>query len=325
MRFFPPLSARLNIPSWTISAVLLGFIAVCVALIAIGWGGLLLPHARWAFVFLGSAGLLGLAYAKYIEPRMLVTTRVTLRTRLPAGLRIAVVSDLHVGPIVGDAFVRRIAERVQSLQPDLIVLPGDFLSGEESDLALLDALRHLRSPLGVFAVNGNHDTGNYDFSPGHSRADRTHELTTFLAERGIRMLHNEAVRMSFRGQAFTLAGIEEVWLERSDLAGTLRDIPAEEPLLLLSHQPDIILDPASHRAQLIVSGHMHGGQIRLPFIGSLVPLPSDLGRRFSQGIFRVTEDSTLLVSRGIGLAFPLRFLAWPEVVLIETADRNSLT
>jgi predicted MPP superfamily phosphohydrolase len=262
-----------------------------------------------------------LFYARFIEPFWISVTvhRVTFPV---AGLRIAVIGDFHVGPHKQDRFVAKAARRVNRLKPDLVLLVGDFLYDHRAQVEHLEPLRHLHARLGVFAVAGNHDSSSHHVPGGaHSTQDpdRTGDLDRFLTSLGIRFLRNTSVKVGHGDEALAIAGVDDLWMESSDLRRTLKDVNKGEPCILLSHQPDVILDPASHRADLIVSGHTHGGQMRLPWRGSLSHMPQRLSKNFDRGIFSVGKGTILAITHGIGETFvPLRLFTRPEIMVLET-------
>jgi len=273
------------------------------------------------FSLAGALFSLFLFYVRFVEPFWITVTK----TRVPfpvRGLRIAVIGDFHVGPHKKDRFVRKATARTNRLKPDLILLVGDFLFDEHADLKHLEPLRGLRAKLGVFAVTGNHDSGHHHMPRGlhyESPLDRTDDLEAYLTALGIRMLRNASVKVGHGEGAITLAGVDDLWMQSSDLRKTLKDVQKGEPCILLSHQPDVILDPASHRADLIVSGHTHGGQMRLPWWGSLSHMPQRLSKNFDRGIFSVGKGTTLAITHGIGETFvPLRLFTRPEILFLDT-------
>jgi predicted MPP superfamily phosphohydrolase len=172
----------------------------------------------WAFVRgFGStpqliAGIVSLVivmmilYGTFIEPKRIVTKRRLLPLANQHGLRIAIASDFHVGPLKAAPFVARVVERINALEPDLVLLPGDFIYDEHSDHRELAPLQRLRSKHGVFAVVGNHDTGSYmDLSHKPFRGpDRSATVAAFLEERGIAVLRNAMRTMNIRGQDIAL-------------------------------------------------------------------------------------------------------------------------
>lgn len=275
------------------------------------------------FALSGALFSVFLFYARFVEPFWIVVTRY--RVPFPvAGLRIAVIGDFHVGPHKKARFVRKAVQRANRLKPDLALLVGDFLYDEHADVEHLEPLRHLRARLGVFAVTGNHDSGSHHVPNGRHHVgprDRTDDLDRFLSSLGIRFLRNASVTVGHGDASFAVAGIDDLWMRTCDLRKALKDVEKGAPCILLSHQPDVILDPASHRADLIVSGHTHGGQMRMPWWGSLSHMPQRLNKNFDHGIFSVGQRTTLAITHGIGETFvPLRLFARPEIMVLETGN-----
>lgn len=262
-----------------------------------------------------------LALYALIEPWILTVTPVRLRLKGAEDLRIAVIGDFHVGPFKGRRWIDRIVRKTNALKPDLILLVGDFLFDGDSSPEALRGLADLDSTYGCYAVLGNHE--NRHVLSRH-RKERMHvtetPLVKVLREAHIRTLHNEhAVLKLPDGHAVAIAGIEDLWSGLDDIQAALKDVPADLPVILLSHNPDVILDPESRRADLIVSGHTHAGQIRLPFWGHLSPIPQQLQSRFVYGHYQLRHGTQLLITRGVGESgLPLRFLAAPEIMLVET-------
>ncbi|MDD4319037.1 MAG: metallophosphoesterase [Candidatus Peribacteraceae bacterium] len=278
---------------------------------------------RPARVFLRLTGFLSVlafatvAYGSFVEPQLLVTTEHAVSFPARAPLTVAVVSDIHTGPYKSAAFVERIVRRVNDVRPDLVLLVGDYLYRNATTTAALRPLAGLRPSLGTFAVLGNYDTGQV---PDGVLSART--VADDLRALGITVLRDASTIVRTSSGPVAVAGIGDLQTERADVEQALRGIPDDTPLLLLSHNPDVILDPLSKRANLIVSGHTHGGQIRLPFLGPVPPLPTHLGRKYDQGLFSVDDDTTLAVTRGAGeTTARARLFAWPEVMVLKTHAR----
>lgn len=255
------------------------------------------------------------AWALWFEPRRIVLRRRTLRlSRWPAqldGLRVAVVSDLHAGaPHVDAAKVAQIARRVNRARPDLVLLLGDYVDPDvpfATPLAPEEVARRLgalRAPLGVVAVLGNHDW----------RHDAP-RIAGALRDAGITVLENAAVAREVHGRRLWIAGLADAGTRVPSPVATLDTVPDGEPVLVLSHDPDVFPRiPA--RAALTVSGHTHAGQVALPLLRSRY-IPSRFGARFAGG--HVVEGGRhLFVSAGVGTSrFPIRLLAPPEVVILR--------
>lgn len=257
------------------------------------------------------------AWALLVEPRRLVVRRVRVASPAwPAGrppLRLALVSDLHAGgPHVDPRAVARVVERVNREEPDLVLLLGDFVDhevaggGVVAPEAIAGVLGRLRAPLGVVAVLGNNDW-SFDGE----------RVGAALEEAGVRVLENEALAVPAEAGPVWVAGVADVRMRRPDVGDALQAVPEGEPVILLTHDPDVFTD-VPDRVALTVAGHLHGGQVGIPLLRRRV-LPSAHGERFVRG--HVEEGGRhLYVTQGVGESgLPLRFLAPPEVVVLELA------
>lgn len=284
---------------------------IVLAGIVFGCGAFLAPYP-WNMV--DAVVFFGIAYSCFVEPWIIVVKKLEVGTKTEKPLTIAFVSDFHVGPYKGRTFMRRLVKKTNALKPDLILLGGDFLYNYASDPDLLDPLKELKAPLGIFGVMGNHDSGR-DVMHGRVTLtrDRTKDVEEVLKRCGVTVLHNEWRDIG----PVILAGTDDFWMESYDLGKTLAGIPEGKPLVLLTHNPDAIMDERTQRADLILSGHTHGGQVRLPLIGSVPPIPNELGRKYDRGTFSLPKETTLIVSHGVGesMARP-RLLTAPEILLV---------
>ena len=263
-------------------------------------------------VLLLLVGLLGWAF--FIEPNRLVIRHETLNIdQWPSSLtdlKIAVLSDIHVGgPFVGDDKLRTIVNQTNQLQPDLIVILGDYMSGNgwvrrrvEPDV-FAPVLKDLHAPLGVYSVLGNHDWW-YD----------GYKVRQGLEANGIKVLENEVSKVEYHGSSFWLIGLADLWTREQQIGQTLSKVPEGEPLIALTHNPDIF-PQLPRRVALLLAGHTHGGQVRLPFIGTVAQV-SQFGDRYLRG--HVIEDGHhLFITTGIGTSIvPVRFGVPPEIVLV---------
>lgn len=241
--------------------------------------------------------------------------KVTRHTRAIRGLakrlRLALLTDFHLGPYMHREQLAEWVEASNVLDPDLVVLGGDLVdrwySGDLSEL--VELLPQLRQRLGVVAVLGNHDHACYrDITP----------LRAALDAAGVRLLVNDGFWL--RDDLY-LAGIDDWKRGAPDVAKAFSGADAaasDGARVLVSHNPDVIPDLGSFLTRLpdlVLSGHTHGGQIRLPLIGPLVT-SSDYGRRFAEGW--VSEPMPAFVSRGLGVSLlPVRMLCPPELALLE--------
>lgn len=273
----------------------------------------------------GGAGLLGALFwalgvwAFLIEPATLTVRRVTVASPTWTGppLRIGLISDVHVGLGATDvARVQAIVERMNGERPDIVLLLGDYTGGKRPAGArppavraeVLDgvgALGGLRSPLGVYAVIGNHDVW-FDED----------EIAGRLRAAGIEVLVNRAVEVRRPHGTFWIGGLADVVSRHAAPSPqqTLRDVPPTAPVVMISHWPDPF-DAVPARVALTLAGHTHCGQVRLPVIGRPA-LPSPGSRRWPCGLY--DEDGRrLFVTGGTGMSVvPARFGAPPEIVVL---------
>lgn len=225
--------------------------------------------------------------------------------RLGTALEVAFLSDLHAGFYMGERELEALAERVSGLGPDLICLGGDLVDSRPAEVRLLDGfLRRLRAPLGVFAVLGNHE---------YYPARNVGEWIGFLEDRGVQVLVNRGQRVTFQGGSAWIAGVDDLTESEPDIEAALRGRRWDEPTLLLSHHPDLFIEAATHDVDLQLSGHTHGGQIRIKGWQPLVHTRFGLHR----GGFR-HNGTHLYVGRGVGVTVaPVRIDAAPEIALVR--------
>lgn len=265
---------------------------------------------------LGAGLAWGLFESQWVELRRLELALPGLPRALD-GLTVMHLSDFHLGtPSLGRRAVAKALAWAAARGPDLVVITGDLVSGPGGERQLVDGLRRLRPRHGIYAVLGNHDVAvtRDPFSGGREVAD--------LAAGGAVLLRDEAVTVNVGGVRVQLAGVEPL----AYAAGLSRPWELADPVadlrILLCHFPEVVDDLPPGAFQLVVSGHLHGGQICLPWPGGRVPL-AHRSPRYPEGVFR-TRGTTLVVSRGLGTTFvPFRFCARPEAVeLVLRAARG---
>lgn len=278
------------------------------------------------------AGLFASLWAFLVEPAFRLRVR-RWRVASPGWaappLKIAVIADIHVGePYISRARVGRIVRRANALAPDLTLILGDLVAGHRfltREVPLAEAaaeLAALSAPMGVFAVLGNHDW--WDDLAAQRRRGGPVLAGLALEANGIPVLENRAVRLGEGAGAFWLAGLgDQLALAEGggrfagvdDLPGTLAQIADDgAPAILMAHEPDIFPHVPS-RVALTLSGHTHGGQVRL--FGWSPVVPSRYGNRYAYGHVR-EAGRDLVVSGGIGCSIlPVRFGVTPEITVIE--------
>ncbi|MCC5581027.1 metallophosphoesterase [Microtetraspora sp. AC03309] len=224
-----------------------------------------------------------------------------------SGLRLAVVSDIHIGPLTGKGHAERIVRMINGLQADVVTIVGDLVDGTVAELGPLAApLRHLESRYGAYFVTGNHE---YYTSNGPQ------EWIEELNSLGVRSLRNERVEIAHAGAVLDLAGINDLNGTLSgdgpDFAKALGGRDAARPVVLLAHQPVQIRQAAGYGVDLQLSGHTHGGQMA-PF-NLAIPLQQPV----VAGLDKV-DGTQIYVTRGAGYwGPPVRVGAPPEITLIE--------
>lgn len=254
-------------------------------------------------------GVAGGAYASLWEPHQLDITRLTLALpSLPKafdGMKVVQFSDLHLGFHTGVKDVARLVQAIQQEKPDMICFTGDMVDGNtEAMRAAIQPFTELKAPLGLFSILGNHDYEDVE------------TLISLEEEAGFHVLRNTAVKLRREGAVIAVAGLDDVFWGQPDPAAAIQDLPDGMFKLLLMHEPDYADTTATYSFHLQLSGHSHGGQIRLPWIGEVITPPG--AKRYVQGLYTTGSQGMLLyVNRGIGTTqLPFRFLCKPELTVL---------
>ena len=222
------------------------------------------------------------------------------------GFRIAVVSDIHLGPLAGRAHTERIVETINEAAPDLVAIVGDLVDGTVEELgAAAEPLRDLASPEGTFFVTGNHEYF----------VDDTSSWLAELERLGVQPLRNENTAIRRGGAAFDLVGVNDVTGEERgdppDFGRALTGVDSSRPTILLAHQPAQVSEAATRGVDLQLSGHTHGGQM-WPFHHVVRLVEPSLA-----GLSRV-QDTQLYVTRGAGFwGPPVRIGAPPDITVLS--------
>jgi len=272
------------------------------------------------------------------------------------GLTILHLSDFHfkAGGWIQERKIASLRRALGEQEYDLVAVTGDLIHEVAGLPAALAFLRSLRPRLGGFSVPGNHDYCEYSmwgmFGETGSKVagalagglgDRLGQVRAFirkvlhnevvrlpvayndisalhaaLGAVGVRSLVNAAAHVQADGVDLWVAGVDDFTEGRPDLQAALAGVPAGAPLILLSHNPDVWLDPLVSRADLVLAGHTHGGQVRLPLVGAAHTQGTHLTRRRPAGWFR-RGGTRMFVTRGLGESIPLRFGAGPQAALIR--------
>jgi len=287
-------------------------------------------------------------YGSFIEPRMITVAHYQVERDALSGLspseqdrffnpqktppkptealRIAVIADWHLGPYKQAHYVQRVADHLLVLEPSVVLLPGDFIYTGADDAGYLSPLRAVTETIPIYASLGNHDFNwreqfdqrDITTIPDTYRYSQT--ITDTLESFGIRVLRDETETTEINGRNISFVGQDDWWAtERDDV----QDIPiqdASDLAILVQHNPDgAFFQTLPSDIDLVVSGHTHGGQIRLPLVGALWPIPTQIGNAVDQGWFTLDDPNQMLyVTHGIGETGPrARMFAWPEIVVFD--------
>lgn len=292
-------------------------------------------------------------YGSFVEPRMItvahyeammdeqgsITPQTQQRFFLPKrtpekdteGIRIALIADWHVGPYKQDDYIQRVVDHLKKIQPDLVVMPGDFVYTNPTQTHYLAPLSQIAAEIPVYASLGNHD---FNWREQHGQGDLNaieYDLryaerhTEILESFGVRVLRDSDEIIEINGQEIQLIGQDDWWAtERDDVTDFVKEEENNQLSILIQHNPDgAFFQDIPENIDLIVSGHTHGGQIRLPFIGALWSVPTEIGNKVDQGWFTLADPTQMLyVTHGIGETGPrARLFAWPEVVVFDISTQ----
>ena len=251
-----------------------------------------------------------LAYATKLEPHRVVAEHIPVRLRsLPSGFdgfRIALLSDFHLYPFTTIDTVQESIQIANRFKPDLVLLAGDFIYGAvDAAFDLVPLFRQFDASKGVFAVLGNHDVRK-----GPEIVSRA------LAKAGVELLRNRGVTLQLGSDSIYLAGIDSVFAGWPRPRIAFDNRKSDLTSIVLLHEPDYIEDLVERKipVDLQLSGHSHGGQVRLPIGGPLLLPP--WGQLYDRGLYQI-ENAQIYTTRGIGMVgLPVRFNCPPEVTCI---------
>lgn len=237
-----------------------------------------------------------------VEPNIITVTEIQLEDKQLAGTKIVFASDLHIKPYEKYR-LERIIKTINKQNADIVLLGGDYVNGHHKGNSLTiqeiaSGLSQLHSKHGTFAVIGNHDGWQ-------GKEEAIYELN----KAGINVLLNENKKA---GNVY-IAGVDDLQTGKPDINKALEGI--KQPTIFLTHSPDLFPN-VPESVNLTLAGHLHGGQIKFPFIGALT-MPSKYGKRYAEGL--IEEDNKIMyVSRGLGTSIlAMRFNCPPQIVIIN--------
>jgi predicted MPP superfamily phosphohydrolase len=270
------------------------------------------------------AGLM-IFYGSFMEPRWVAVTKVSVnlnKTTINEKIRIVQLSDLHAGPYKGENFYKKIAARVKAQKPDLIILDGDYIYGKDTDAAKLLPLKAVTADIPTYAVLGNHEYNLAQASEFYENKTKDLSSTTrkLFQEMNVTLLENQGITLNLDNKTIYLSGLAENWIQQEKvnseldrLAGTTGSTVNK---ILIAHHPETVLYPNAKKFDIILTGHTHGGQIRI--FGPFTSIPDKLGKKFPFGLFQFGPNQFLNISKGLGESGPrARLFARPEINVID--------
>jgi predicted MPP superfamily phosphohydrolase len=263
------------------------------------------------------AGLAGGLYTWQVEPRWVEFTHVTMNLDgVPASLvgkTLMQISDLHVGNRFNPAMLTPALQHAQTLEPDIVVYTGDFISYESSEQ--FEQLERVLNdaPLGKLATLGI--LGNHDYGVGWRQGKVAQDVVGVVENAGISMLRNEIAEVS----GLEIAGIDDLWGTNYNPSQSIAQLTPNQPAIALLHNPDGADYPIWDNFQgWILAGHTHGGQVKPPFLPPpLVPVENKL---YNAGIFNLDPRRTMYINRALGHLWQIRFNVRPEITLFTLAN-----
>ena len=251
-------------------------------------------------------------YSTSIESSSFEVTHYTIKifhgTDNSIKLRIAFIADSHVNSIEDINFLERVVDELNRIDADYIVIGGDLIDYREEDMALLTPLLDIRDKDHTIIVLGNHDYGR-----GWSNIPLANKLALWLESNGFIVLRNENRAYRKDNHRFFFVGVDSLWSKQIDFDEAYKDIDLNCTTILLSHNPDVVFLLDKERTDLILSGHTHGGQVCLPFVGAPW-IPSRIKDGCGRGLYEINNRKLFITK---GLTGPIRFNAKPEIAVLE--------
>ncbi|MCR5261885.1 MAG: metallophosphoesterase [Candidatus Gastranaerophilales bacterium] len=254
-----------------------------------------------------AALLIALMWCFTIEPNVVVVNKYKVKDESLKGIKIVMAGDFHVKPYQAKR-LDYVVEKINAQNPDVVLLVGDYVNMHSDYMSYpiaktAEKLSKIYARAGIYTVLGNHDY----YKEGK-------KIKQALEEKGITVLENRCRKIDVGGKTFYIAGIEDLVTAFPNVDRALKF--AKEPTILLSHQPDVFPYLNNDKIHLTLSGHTHGGQVVIPFVGPLI-VPSRFGTKYASGYFE-EKGNKMIVTKGIGTSImPIRFNCMPEIVVIE--------
>ena len=227
--------------------------------------------------------------------------------------KIIFISDIHHGIVYSKKRLKTLVNQINALNPDLILLGGDYIDQQKYIQSCFDELKNLYAKHGVYGVLGNHD---------HSVGATM--VVDAMNEAGITCIDNKSFWLTNGSNKIKVGGVGDYWNDIQDLHATIKDTRSDDFVILLSHNPGYVEEIKTDKIDLVLSGHTHGGQATI--FGLWAPfIPSKFGQKYRTGLIK-TPYTEALVSNGIGNVgcIPIRFFARPQINIIYLKRKNNL-
>lgn len=284
------------------------------------------PVGIFLFLFALALQML-LIYGTLIEPRLakFQITKIKSKRAVASNLKVLLIADLGVGTFVDKDEFSKWMKMINNAEFDLFVICGDLIDGSEDSLSQLDFLKDIKSDAPKLFVPGNHDyeiqRPLFDFKNKHLQINRDvyAKLEQKLEELSFVILKNKSTKFTINGIEIEVYGLDDLWVDPEGYK-KVEVNKSENYKILLCHNPDInIQTDFVKQFDLILCGHTHGGQVRLPILGPVLPEPiqSDQ-RKFSRGLVEIGNPTTMFITQGLGESgVRMRLFNPPKVDLIE--------
>lgn len=246
-------------------------------------------------------------YSLFIEPDKLEVNHYTIKDSALKGVKIVFASDFHIKPHQQKR-LEKVVELINLENPNLVLSVGDFVSGHSKSMTMpiediAKSLGKIKSKYGFYTTLGNHD--------GWYGADY---VAKNLEDNRIKVLNNKNTSIQINNKTVYIAGIEDLMTGKPDIYKALEN--TKTPVILLTHTPDIF-PKLQQSVNLVLAGHTHGGQVRLPLLGPIFTA-SSYGDKYSKGLTTTKNGNKMITTKGIGTSIlPIRFNCVPEIIVIE--------
>jgi len=272
-------------------------------------------------LLLGTSTLL---WGSFVEPKLIVINKQEIDLpKITIPIKIAFISDLHVGPYKKTAWVEKVANKILELKPDMVLIGGDNLYNSEynpTELEYLSPLQKISNNIPTYAILGNHEYGIGDGKSWNKKnvynAKWNLEMKATLEKLGIHYLANDLKKLTINKQSFYLFGGDSVLAEKLDF-NILNNRDENLATIALIHNPLFLFITDYPKMDLTLSGHTHGGQIRLPLFGPIGRVDNLIPANFYQGLHNLSNGNKIFVTSGVGESGPrARLFNPPEIVII---------